>query len=302
MTSQTAQAPTSGERALRWAAVLFAAGWGVHLGDHLRRGMAASPHAIMVGGTIQGVFVVVAILLAVTSRRRAPQAAFVVGFGSAILFTYAHLLPSYFPAYRDRLRLRSAHQRDVALVGQCRRRDRHGHRVCDRRHSRAPPSVRRRLGGATAVTAGGPPMNTGTLFFDGACGMCTRSKDLLLSFDRTGDIHTEPLQSPGTAQRLGITPTSLLDSVRWLDSTGAVYSGAEAANAALSAAVGTRIPLVVYRIPRHPLHPRRRLPLGRGTPVQVPWDDAVLRIAPGRLLGAVAADEGRNRGTRSTTS
>jgi predicted DCC family thiol-disulfide oxidoreductase YuxK len=36
----------------------------------------------------------------------------------------------------------------------------------------------------------------GTLFFDGACGMCTRSKDLLLKFDRTGKIRTEPLQGP----------------------------------------------------------------------------------------------------------
>jgi predicted DCC family thiol-disulfide oxidoreductase YuxK len=89
----------------------------------------------------------------------------------------------------------------------------------------------------------------GTLFFDGACGMCTRSKDLLLSFDRTGNIATEPLQSPGTAQRLGIAPASLLESVRWQDSTGTVYAGAEAANAAFSAAVGTRIPLLVYRIP-----------------------------------------------------
>jgi predicted DCC family thiol-disulfide oxidoreductase YuxK len=89
----------------------------------------------------------------------------------------------------------------------------------------------------------------GTLFFDGACGMCTRSRDLLLRMDRTGNLQTEPLQSPGVAQRLGIAPASLLDSVRWLDSSGAVYSGAQAANAALSAAVGTRIPLVIYRIP-----------------------------------------------------
>jgi predicted DCC family thiol-disulfide oxidoreductase YuxK len=90
---------------------------------------------------------------------------------------------------------------------------------------------------------------TGTLFFDGACGMCTRSKDLLLRFDRTGDIRTEPLQRPGTAQRLGIAPDTLLDSIRWLDASGAVYHGAEAANAAFSAAVGTRIPLLIYRIP-----------------------------------------------------
>lgn len=89
----------------------------------------------------------------------------------------------------------------------------------------------------------------GTLFFDGACGMCTRSRDFLLKMDRTGNVQTEPLQSPGTAERLGIAPASLLDSVRWLDSTGAVYSGAEAANAAFSAAIGTRIPLAVYRIP-----------------------------------------------------
>jgi predicted DCC family thiol-disulfide oxidoreductase YuxK len=95
-------------------------------------------------------------------------------------------------------------------------------------------------------------MNTepvGTLFFDGACGMCTRSGDLLLKMDRTGKLRTETLQSPGAAQRLGIAPTSLLESVRWLDSSGTVYSGAEAANAALSAAIGTRIPLVIYRIP-----------------------------------------------------
>lgn len=95
-------------------------------------------------------------------------------------------------------------------------------------------------------------MNTeaaGTLFFDGACGMCTRSRDLLLKMDRTGKLRTEPLQSPGTVERLGIPPASLLESVRWLDSSGAVYSGAEAANAALSAAIGSRIPLGIYRIP-----------------------------------------------------
>jgi predicted DCC family thiol-disulfide oxidoreductase YuxK len=92
-------------------------------------------------------------------------------------------------------------------------------------------------------------MISGTLFFDGACGMCTRSRDLLLRFNRTGNVQTETLQSPGATERLGITPTSLLESVRWLDDSGAVYSGAEAANAALSAALGTRIPLAVYRIP-----------------------------------------------------
>lgn len=89
----------------------------------------------------------------------------------------------------------------------------------------------------------------GTLFFDGACGMCTRARDLLVKIDRAGKLHTEPLQSPGAAQRLGITSTALLESVRWLDSSGDVYSGARAASAALSAATGSRIPLWIYRIP-----------------------------------------------------
>lgn len=87
--------------ALRWAAILFAVGWAVHVVDHLRRGMSASPQAIMVGGMIQGVFVVVAVLLALTGRHRSPDWAIGVGFGSAVLFTYAHLLPSYIPAYQD---------------------------------------------------------------------------------------------------------------------------------------------------------------------------------------------------------
>ena len=89
----------------------------------------------------------------------------------------------------------------------------------------------------------------GILFFDGACGMCTRSRDFLLKFNRTGDLKTEPLQRSGTAERLGIAQEHLMDSVRWLDSSGRVYAGAEAANAAVSAALGTRLPLLVYRVP-----------------------------------------------------
>lgn len=90
---------------------------------------------------------------------------------------------------------------------------------------------------------------TGVLFFDGVCGMCTRSRDFLVRLDRIGSMKTEPLQGPGVAQRLGIAPSQLLESVRWLDSSGAVYSGAEAVNAALSAALGTRLPLLIYRLP-----------------------------------------------------
>ena len=90
---------------------------------------------------------------------------------------------------------------------------------------------------------------SGVLFFDGACGMCTRSRELLLKLNRTGELTTEPLQRPGTAERLGISQDRLMESVWWLDSSGEVYSGAEAANAAVSAGLGSRLPLTVYRIP-----------------------------------------------------
>jgi hypothetical protein len=101
MAIQISPTPDSANRPLRWAAILFVTGWGVHVLDHLRRGMSSAPHAIMVGGNIQGIFVVAAVVMALTQRRRAPEAAILVGFGSALLFTYAHLLPSFFPAYQD---------------------------------------------------------------------------------------------------------------------------------------------------------------------------------------------------------
>ena len=86
---------------LRWAAIAFAIGFGIHGLDHLRRGMSASPPFIMVGGMVQALFVAAAVVMALTRRRRAPEAATAVGFGSAAVFTYAHLLPTFLPGYQD---------------------------------------------------------------------------------------------------------------------------------------------------------------------------------------------------------
>lgn len=56
---------------------------------------------IMVAGTIQ--FVVVALMLGMvlTNRPRAAETASLVGFASAVLFTYAHVLPRYWPILTD---------------------------------------------------------------------------------------------------------------------------------------------------------------------------------------------------------
>jgi predicted DCC family thiol-disulfide oxidoreductase YuxK len=90
---------------------------------------------------------------------------------------------------------------------------------------------------------------TGVLFFDGACGMCTRSVYFLVRHDRMGHVQTEPLQGAGVAERLGIGEDQLLEAMRWLDSSGAVYTGAEAWAAAWSVALGSRLPLLIYRVP-----------------------------------------------------
>jgi predicted DCC family thiol-disulfide oxidoreductase YuxK len=90
---------------------------------------------------------------------------------------------------------------------------------------------------------------SGVLFFDGACGMCTRARNFLVRHDKTGDVATEPLQGPGVAERLGIPQDQVLEAMRWLDSSGAVYTGAQAWAAAWSVALGTRMPMLIYRLP-----------------------------------------------------
>lgn len=89
----------------------------------------------------------------------------------------------------------------------------------------------------------------GVLIFDGNCGMCTRARNRLLRMNRTGRLRTEPMQQPGVAERVGVDADRLLESSWWLDSSGEVYAGAEAINAALSTALGSRLPLRVYRLP-----------------------------------------------------
>ena len=95
------QTRVQSEAFLRASAWAFLLGWGLHVIDHLRRGMSASPMFIMVGGMLQGIVVVVAITMALRGHGRAPEAAILAGVGSALVFTYAHLLPNFWPAYQD---------------------------------------------------------------------------------------------------------------------------------------------------------------------------------------------------------
>ncbi len=217
---------------LNWATTAFVVGFSIHAMDHLRRGMSASPPFIMAGGYVQSVLVTAAAVMVLTRRARAAQAAILVGFGSAAVFSYAHLLPTFLPGYQDSFV--SPPHINVTWFSWL---------------SAVAEIGTGLLFGFAGLEAVNNRLMAGTLFFDGACGMCTRSHELLLKLNRSGELRTEALQSPDAAERLGIDPTRLLDSVRWLDSSGAVYSGAEAANAALSSAIGTSLPLRLYRLP-----------------------------------------------------
>jgi predicted DCC family thiol-disulfide oxidoreductase YuxK len=90
---------------------------------------------------------------------------------------------------------------------------------------------------------------SGVLYFDGVCGMCTRAVTALSRLDRAGAVEIRPFQETGVAELLGLTEARMRESSWWLDSSGTVSGGAEGMNAALSAALGTRLPLFIYRLP-----------------------------------------------------
>lgn len=100
-----------------------------------------------------------------------------------------------------------------------------------------------------------PPSGPGVLFFDGHCGMCTRSRDLLERINRTGDVRLEPLQKPDVIERLSdalgrrLSQDELMASIWWLGDDGKVCAAAEAAAVAAAVATGVPVPRWLYKFP-----------------------------------------------------
>ncbi|MBW0017926.1 MAG: hypothetical protein JO236_10335 [Mycobacterium sp.] len=80
-----------------WATVFFALALGLHAADHIRRGMEASPPAVVAAGNAQILAAVITVILVILRNRWAPHAAVVVGIASAVGFSAAHLLPTWGP-------------------------------------------------------------------------------------------------------------------------------------------------------------------------------------------------------------
>src|SRR5699024_3536373 len=89
---------------------------------------------------------------------------------------------------------------------------------------------------------------TARLVFDGRCGFCTRAVGWLRRLDRQRRVDTMPLQTPGVPESVGSTEEECLNSLRWRGSDGALHSGAAAANAAVSTALGSQLPMRLYRL------------------------------------------------------
>lgn len=82
-------------RLLRYSAVAFIVAVAIHGGDHAYRGVEEQSPQVVSAGTIQALLGAAAVVLALLRHRWAPAAAIVIGFASAVLFSAAHLLPSW---------------------------------------------------------------------------------------------------------------------------------------------------------------------------------------------------------------
>jgi predicted DCC family thiol-disulfide oxidoreductase YuxK len=88
-----------------------------------------------------------------------------------------------------------------------------------------------------------------TLVFDGTCGFCTRSVRLLKAIDRDCRVTAVPFQKSGVPASVGLTVEECEATAWAIAPDGGRYQGAEAVNAAVAAALGVRVPLLLYSLP-----------------------------------------------------
>ncbi len=96
--------------------------------------------------------------------------------------------------------------------------------------------------------AGRPPAEL-YLVFDGYCGFCTRSIRWIRQIDRHDRITTLAGQAEGTFARTAVSPADA-ERASWAITTdGRRIAGAPAIGLAVSVALGSRIPMLAWRLP-----------------------------------------------------
>jgi predicted Na+-dependent transporter len=78
---------------LRTAALLYGAAIAIHVVDHLRRGVSASPRSVLVAGAVSFVFQALAIAAVLARHRLAAVLALAVALPDAIGVVLVHLVP-----------------------------------------------------------------------------------------------------------------------------------------------------------------------------------------------------------------
>ena len=85
-----------------------------------------------------------------------------------------------------------------------------------------------------------PPGARLLLIYDGWCGVCTRTVDWVRAHDPDGRVAALPSQTPGLAERAGLSREQV-DRAAWaIDRAGRSYAGAAAINRTLAELHGWR--------------------------------------------------------------
>jgi predicted DCC family thiol-disulfide oxidoreductase YuxK len=88
-----------------------------------------------------------------------------------------------------------------------------------------------------------------TVMFDGTCDFCTWSAQLIDWLDRQHRIRLVPFQAAGALVTAGLSQPEAEAAAWAITPGGERYRGAAAVNLALAVALGSRLPLVLYRLP-----------------------------------------------------
>lgn len=88
-----------------------------------------------------------------------------------------------------------------------------------------------------------------TLIYDGECGFCRRSVDLVRRWDREHRLVLVPFQDEAQVARLGIPLPALAAAMHLVRPDGRVFAGADAAPEILRLVPGGRLLAWLFRVP-----------------------------------------------------
>ncbi|MDQ3695260.1 MAG: DUF393 domain-containing protein [Chloroflexota bacterium] len=88
-----------------------------------------------------------------------------------------------------------------------------------------------------------------TIIFDGSCNFCTWSVELVKRFDDHDRLRIVPFQGRGVLSEHNLSQTETEAAAWAITPSGNRYRGAAAINLALSVALGSRLPIMLYKLP-----------------------------------------------------